>query len=862
MLSDRDIENIPATSDDAAQSTPPADDTPCTVVTFDTFDTAFPVQTGSESQTRRRFMTLLVPEDGERASGAMGYVCRARNVRGEQFALKRLRNVTAGGTWDNERITAGRIAAFREEYRNQLVLSHLKGFPGLYGYGTIDGSPAILMEWVEGKTLRSVRHALETEQGPHGPRVPARTVAALGIAVLDVLSVVEHLDQRLVHRDISPNNIMLRTRELSIEQQAESGAFDVCLIDFGSSRLVDPGGGSTFTMVTDVWRNGTPEYAAPEMLTHDIPGLDELRASPSIDIYALCSVLFELYAGHTPFRVSQRTGISPYLVKKDATPELPDLRRVADAGLMNAIVAGIRPAQADRIGAAELRDRLAAWLEQQARSDGRASSESTTAPVVVGDGAAPDAAVAAARALALAAEASRGAAHWEAAEDGQTAPAATHAPVPSRPAPAPAAAPPSASMYTTPAPQPGTGAVYGGAAQPTGADRHQHAVSNAPVAAGGGRPVSRRVFTGCGVALAAGLLCAGVGWGVTQVLSGMSGTSESHDDADAPDTDDSEQQAVEPVVATDTGGALFAAQDADSKLWGFVNTDGAWIVKPTFDKEPGPFVSDLAYAFDPENGYLGYIDRTGAWVIEPTLAGAGTFVNGLAAARERTSQLWGYIDTNGTWVISQQFADAGDFFDGLAPAKQPEALADDDRVRYGQLWGYIDTAGEWAIDPQFSEAGPYTADGVAAVARTMSSWGFIDRAGNEAFSGTWNRADAFTEGLGAVMDGTTELWGYVDDRGSEVIEPRFVEIGPFSDGIAPAEDADSNLWGFIGVDGQWTAEPTFARLGSLRDGVAPACDADSSLCGLVDAEGTWVVKAQFADIAFDATALVYKDSEA
>lgn len=861
MLSDRDIENIPATSDDAAQSTPPADDTPCTVVTFDTFDTAFPVQTGSESQTRRRFMTLLVPEDGERASGAMGYVCRARNVRGEQFALKRLRNVTAGGTWDNERITAGRIAAFREEYRNQLVLSHLKGFPGLYGYGTIDGSPAILMEWVEGKTLRSVRHALETEQGPHGPRVPARTVAALGIAVLDVLSVVEHLDQRLVHRDISPNNIMLRTRELSIEQQAASGAFDVCLIDFGSSRLVDPGGGSAFTMVTDVWRNGTPEYAAPEMLTHDIPGLDELRASPSIDIYALCSVLFELYAGHTPFRISQRTGISPYLVKEDATPDLPDLRRVADAGLMNAIVAGIRPAQADRIGAAELRDRLAAWLEQQARADGRAGSESATTPVVVGDGAAPDAAVAAARARALAAEASRGAAHWEAAEDGQTAPAATHVPAPSRPAPAPAAAPPSAPMYTTPVPQPGTGAVYGGAAQPTGADLRQRAVSNA-AAAGGRRPVSRRVFAGCGVALVAGLLCAGVGWGVTQVLSGMGGAPESHDDADAPDTDDSERRAAEPVVATDTGGALLAAQDADSKLWGFVNTDGAWIVKPTFDKEPGPFVSDLAYAFDPENGYLGYIDRTGAWVIEPTLAGAGTFVNGLAAARERTSQLWGYIDTNGTWVISQQFADAGDFFDGLAPAKQPEALADDDRVRYGQLWGYIDTAGDWVIDPQFSETGPYTADGVAAVARTMSSWGFIDRAGNEAFSGTWNRADAFTEGLGAVMDGTTELWGYVNDRGNEVIEPRFVEVGPFSDGIAPVADADSGLWGFIGVDGRWVVEPTFARLGSLRDGVAPACDADSSLCGLVDAEGTWVVKAQFADIAFDATALVYKDSEA
>ena len=68
---------------------------------------------------------------------------------------------------DNEAFKQGLIDAFHEEYRTQFVLSHLKGFPALYGYGTIDGLPAILREWVEGETLRHARTTLATEAGAH-----------------------------------------------------------------------------------------------------------------------------------------------------------------------------------------------------------------------------------------------------------------------------------------------------------------------------------------------------------------------------------------------------------------------------------------------------------------------------------------------------------------------------------------------------------------------------------------------------------------------------------------------------------------------------------------------------------------------
>lgn len=110
----------------------------------------------------RRFVTLFVSQ-GQGHRGGTGRVEHARNAQGERLALKLLSlpHRRDGETEDDyeRRVRASR-AAFEREYECHILLSGLKGFPRLYGRGTVDGVPCIVMEWVEGITLDRVRRPL------------------------------------------------------------------------------------------------------------------------------------------------------------------------------------------------------------------------------------------------------------------------------------------------------------------------------------------------------------------------------------------------------------------------------------------------------------------------------------------------------------------------------------------------------------------------------------------------------------------------------------------------------------------------------------------------------------------------------
>ncbi len=199
------------------------------------------------------------------ASGAMGAVYKAERVPiGKLVAIKFLHASFAS---DSEF-----QARFERETRVMSKLNH-PNCVSVLDFGAWEGSPYLVMDYVDGKTLRA-----RIDEGP----IPA--LQALGMA-RQVLAGLAHAHQQEVfHRDVKPANIMI-SEEIGHGER-------VRILDFGLARLQgNVGRDATQTNMVV----GTPNYMAPEQT---VPGsnIDERT-----DLYAVGVVLFEMVAGERPF---------------------------------------------------------------------------------------------------------------------------------------------------------------------------------------------------------------------------------------------------------------------------------------------------------------------------------------------------------------------------------------------------------------------------------------------------------------------------------------------------------------------------------------------------------------------------------
>lgn len=324
-----------------------------------------------QAAARRRFCTLLVPPQ-KGGFGGNAYVRRVQSGdRAFELALKMPR---PDAQPEQEQLNRETL---EEEYRTLSVVSNLRGFPDVYGFGyTADGTPALLMEWVDGVSLLDARPALNDGAAT----CPGDIVAALGPSVLKIILSTQSLDTPFVHRDLSMRNIMLRHDRIPLEEQVSSGYFDICLIDMGSAKLVKPD--FSFTVDVNAFRGATPAYAAPEMLERfkADPGA---RDNPAVDIYALGSILYELYCGHAPFEAELRRSGDHARLKRTVQPQPLAPATPREQGLVNAIMACLAASQDARPSANELAARLEPFARTSAPRKRRPAADggSTTIPV-------------------------------------------------------------------------------------------------------------------------------------------------------------------------------------------------------------------------------------------------------------------------------------------------------------------------------------------------------------------------------------------------------------------------------------------------------------------------------------------------
>lgn len=146
-------------------------------------------------------------------------------------------------------------------------------------------------------------------------------------------------------------------------------------------------GDDTITRRADIWRFATPAYAAPEMLTQDIEGIAALRRSPAIDVYALSSILYQLYSGRKPFDV-ESTGAAAtdsfYLIKTKTKPAPLEPRCNDDEALVQIIMKGISVEQCDRPTEQQMLEVLSSYLPTAESKDSEGMGNETAVDVDAG----------------------------------------------------------------------------------------------------------------------------------------------------------------------------------------------------------------------------------------------------------------------------------------------------------------------------------------------------------------------------------------------------------------------------------------------------------------------------------------------
>ena len=249
-----------------------------------------------DGRYERRFTTLFADEASCR-SGGVAEVMRVQSPMGEQFALKRLRLSQPGLSEGMEQLLRD---AFDAEFDTHQRLSELKGFPRLYGRATVEGCPVILMEWIEGITLQQAARQLAVDDEG---RLSPLTAARLGRDLFELLARMSYVEGGLAHRDVSLRNVMVDASRVPLVDQAEEGAFELRLVDFGSAAIWEEGD-SSLTGRYGGARGATADFAPPEMLTDDVAEVAQLRHSPAVDVYAAASVVYALLEGRPPYDLS------------------------------------------------------------------------------------------------------------------------------------------------------------------------------------------------------------------------------------------------------------------------------------------------------------------------------------------------------------------------------------------------------------------------------------------------------------------------------------------------------------------------------------------------------------------------------
>ena len=220
---------------------------------------------------------------------------------------------------------------FEREAQSAARFSH-PNIIAIYDVGEEDGAPYIVMEYVDGQTLREIID----EEGPFHPDDVA-------ILIEQVAAALDYAHARgVVHRDVKPQNILIDRHGLAK------------VVDFGIAK-----GLSDSTLTEAGSGLGTVHYASPEQASG-------LLATPESDIYSLGVVAYEMLTDRLPFESDTAVGVAMRHVN-DPVPDPAELNPAIPAAVADVVLRALAKNPTRRFGqAGAFAAALSGWRDHQA----------------------------------------------------------------------------------------------------------------------------------------------------------------------------------------------------------------------------------------------------------------------------------------------------------------------------------------------------------------------------------------------------------------------------------------------------------------------------------------------------------------
>jgi len=276
-------------------------------------------------------------------SGGMSTVYRAFDPTLERWVAIKLMHRDMSADPDQ-------LERFRREARAVARLSH-PHVVTVIDFGEDDGTPFIVLEYVEGETLKERIRRMK--------RLPIGEAVAYGIEIGRALSAAHA--ESLVHRDVKPQNVL-------VDQEGRAK-----VTDFGIARSLEAHGLTATGRVL-----GTTDYVSPEQaLGHPV--------TQQSDVYSLGIVLYEMLTGDAPFKADTQVAVAMKHVR-EPIPDAQKLRPEISAALAAVIEHATAKETRNRYATA---DEMVHDLEQvlaiEAARAGETSGEATTVLRALGD---------------------------------------------------------------------------------------------------------------------------------------------------------------------------------------------------------------------------------------------------------------------------------------------------------------------------------------------------------------------------------------------------------------------------------------------------------------------------------------------